>query len=1043
MEDNLSRMQEMTFLDAIAMAYVNQFEDFKGLCFVFPNKRAGTFFENSLKQFIGAHKRKLPAIMTITEFVENVSGRETASRIDLLFRLYNIYKEMNHRKALNDPELKIMDFDAFRGWGEIVLSDFSEVDQYSVDPSKIFKNVKDFKKLESNYLTEDQLRILKDYFGYTPPIGKIEEFWKNAYHKRNEDAEYPKIKGKFHELWETLAELYSRLDESLEKDGLATSGGTYRVALSRLSEQYGRDYLKWKRSRWNRVIMVGFNALSITEILIFEKLQKLAFQHNDFEVDFFWDCAGPILDDENSDASKYVRINKEKFPSPKWAEKYLQLSERNELPAKLEVIASPSNSAQAKIAGEEVESLLKELGAEKINSAKVAVVLPDENLLPVLLHALPENIGEFNLTMGYSLKQTSTASFMYHLRRLHQRSSKRSSGQRFFYAGDVRMLLSHPFSHYLIGSELVAKLNAMMEKGHKITVSYSDLEGVAGGRVEFLNIDRFNDDTEGVVSYLDNLLDRIDKALPGKASGIVKSEIDSSHISHYRDGLKMLKEATDKHNIALNATGVFYLVDRLLAGEKIAFEGEPLRGLQVMGLLETRLLDFEHIIVLSMNDRIMPRKSRHASFIPNALRAGYGLPRANYQERLFSYYFYRMISRAKSVSLIYDARAGEGMRSGGESRYLMQLRYLYAVDKLKESKYRFNLSNNTRLPHSVQKSKEIMQNILKYAKDNSGYNLSASALKKYLTCPVKFYYEQIAKVNTDSKSDVFIDPITQGNIVHDVMLRLYFPESKRTQYLNDSERVRITPEDIDRLLAEEVNVNGEAKNRIDEEVRRSVFRKFYDINEKEEPIPDKELQGTTAITASHLAELVRNVLAYDKGLAPFELAGGEMEGLYRYNYDKSDPSKKVNLKYAIDRLDILQPGSPDEKWRIVDYKTGGSHVLAKEFDDIFNGNSDAGNIFQLMLYANIFNLDKNKDEDMKLSIYQVNELLGEGEACPKFGKVKKGAVPIEGHKQINGEFISKLDEILKEIFNPEIDFYPTPNESNCNFCKLMQLCGKE
>lgn len=1015
---NLPRTVELTFLDAVAKAYVDQFNDLSEFCFVFPNKRAGTFFLRSVTRFLNEKAILSPEVLSISDFVENLSGRQVASRLDLIFRLYNIYKSISNKKGVGEIG-EIVEFDSFRSWGEIVLSDFSEVDQYVADPKQVFKNLKDLHDIESNFLTEEQREVLQEYFGYTPSIENIDNFWKSVETKEGKESQ---LKTKFMRLWDMLIPMYDALTESLTDSGLTTAGGAYKLALERLKEK-GRELLKWKR-----VVMVGFNTLSTSEVLIFSELKKINNQSGEF-ADFYWDFTGPVLSNVQSDASKFLRINNKKFPSPDWAADYLKQCSVDKMPPLCRVYASPSNAAQAKIAGDCVGELASALGNDDINAAKVAVVLPDENLLLPLLHAIPEDLKNINLTMGYSLKLTSTATFLHHLRCLHQRSSKANDDVS-FYGQDVKMLLAHPFTHFLLGSETVARLNTMMAKGHRISVLYSDLKAIAGESIEFLNIKDYADSTEGVIAYIDGLLMSVDKALEGKSEGVVKSELDRAHIERYRDGLQTLKNSAFEHNIKLGLTGVFFLVDKLLSGEKITFEGEPLAGLQVMGLLETRALDFEHLIVLSMNDKVMPMKSRHATFIPDGLRIGYGLPSANYHERLFSYYFYRMISRAKSVTLIYDARSGEGMRSGGESRYLMQLRYLFNNGKMEETKYRFSLTNSKRDAQPVEKSDEIMEEIKKYAQEGTNRNFSASALKKYNTCQVKFFYEEILGVKTDDEDSVFIDAISLGNILHDTMLNLYLP-NKNEQGIYLSNPKKITAEYIDNIMSVKVrNDKGQdVKSLIEEEVRKSVYRKFYGIRDDED-IPNTELTGSVAMTATYIVEQVKSILNYDRTLTPFDFVGGEISHSYRYEYE---PGKKVNMKYAIDRLDILS----GEQWRIVDYKTGESHVTGNSVDDIFDGNYKVQNLFQLMLYANLMNLDTNKNEKVRVVIYQPDSMAN-GDVVPMLGNDT-----INDHIQINDQFLERLNSMISEIFNQEKPFEPTDREGNCGYCKLKQLCGKE
>ena len=1002
------------FLDSVARAYVENFEDISEFCFVFPNKRSGTFFLRSLSQQLGSRFSMAPEVLSIADFVETLSGREVASRIDMLFRLFNIYKSNKSLVPGKAQDNGLLEFDAFRGWGEILLSDFSEVDQYDVDPDTLFGNVSDYREIASNFLTEEQMEILERYFGYSPNRKDVERFWKNLVPPDHNSA----IKERFMYLWQAMGPLYHALDDALAAEGLATPGGAYRIALERVRES-GKDLFDYKK-----IIFVGFNALSTTEALLFEEISKCGGFHEDEKdafADFYWDATGPVLESNDSDAAVFLRLNKRNFPSPAWAMEYIERNRVETMPADMRVIASPSNSAQTKIAAARVEDIVNQVGADSVKDARVAVVLPDENLLLPLLYALPESLSEVNLTMGYSLKLTSVASFLHHLRQFHSRARKRN-GETAYFHEDVKMLLSHPFTHALLGSRNVSALNTDILRHHRLTVSISEMKAVTGDSTpEVLDISGFGEGTAAGIQYIDNVLVHIDAALADESGGVVKSRIDRSHIALYRDALKRLEWAAEEHGIEMGLQGVFYMVDKLLAGEHVTFEGEPLEGLQVMGLLETRALDFEHLVILSLNDRVMPRKARHATFIPDSLRHGYGLPYSNYQERLFSYYFYRMISRAKSVTLIYDARSGEGMRSGGESRYLMQLRYLYARAGIKYENYRFLLSEASSNMRPVEKTSKVMTLIEEFARKGSGRNFSASALRKYGECQVKFFYEVIANLNTDPAQSDFIDPITQGNIVHDTMLHLYFPKNDRRVFLD--KRIVVSKEFIASMLEE--------REKIRIELRRAINRHHF--NRKGEDA-DMAVEGAAAMVARQLERQIRDILRYDMSLAPFELVGGEMSGLYEWEFM---PGRKVNMKYAIDRLDIMNPGTSSERWRIVDYKTGGALVTADEFEDIFNGKYTAKNLFQLLLYANLLNLDQKMDEDVKVAIYEVGRIAAEGEIIPKIGKDR-----LEGHKQINEEFLDRVNTIIADIFDPMKPFVPAEDDEHCRFCSLHDLCGR-
>lgn len=1027
------------FLDSVAQAYATEFPDsLADFCFVFPNKRAGTFFLRSLSRNL-TRMSVAPQVLSIADFVESLSGRQVASRIDLLFRLYNLYRQSGLHGACHGDSGKsrtsgitdLLDFDSFRRWGEIVLSDFSAVDQYYVNPDDIFKNVADFRNISSNYLTSEQLYIMERYFGYTPAVNDIREFWRNFQTGGETD-----LKHEYLMLWQVMGPLYRMLDKSLAADGLVTPGGAYRLAVDRVREEGDRLF------PYKKIVFVGFNALSTSEAMLFEAISKVAGvsqTERDAFADFYWDATGPVLTSRESDAAWFLRRNKTNLPSPSWAQPYLDKSDVSEMPSDIRVIASPSNAQQTKLAADRVTEIKQTAGEKSLNDARVAVVLPDENLLLPLLYALPSDIDSLNLTMGYSLRQTPVASFMHHLRRLHARSRMDDKDVAFFHE-DIIAMISHPIFHLLLTEADAVNINTDIVRSHRVMIPLKQILDVASVEsreaLKMVLTAPASGRTDDGVAYLLRVLTIMDTSLSASRGDMMKSRLDSSHLGVYRDALMRLEDAAREHDIEMGLQGVFYMTDKLLAGEKVMFEGKPLAGLQVMGLLETRALDFDHLVILSLNDRVMPRKARRSSFIPDALRRGFGMPYANYEERLFSYYFYRMISRTKSVTLIYDARAGEGMRSGGESRYLMQLRYLYGRDKIRYDNYNFHITGAPHLneeSRAVRKEPWIMDKIEEFARKSGGRNLSATALRKYCECQVKFFYEVVAGLRTDTEEPDCIDPIAQGNIIHDTMLRLYFPEETRRHFIeNEEDRVHMTSEKIDAILA-------------DRDLIRSAIEASIRLHHLHTRDQNAEIDYASRMVAGQLEKQIHEILEYDRQLTPFDLAGGEMEGLYRWTFrDARGKERHVNMKYAVDRLDILKPGTAGERWRIVDYKTGGALVKAEKRENIFDGTYDAKNIFQLLLYADLFRFDHNCDKDLKLSIYQVSRLLSEGEKLPDIEGTERDCDQ-EFNNALDEYFHDRLNDMLRDIFNPEIPFLPVPEadeESHCRFCRLQTLCGK-
>ena len=1012
------------FLESVALAYHSNFDDMSEFCFVFPNKRAGTFFLKHLQDASEERTLMAPRVTSITDFVAELADHDVASRIDLLFRLYNIYvSEAGEKGSAGEDDKRgkvFSDFDSFRNWGETLLSDFSEVDQYDVDADSLFKNVKDYREISSSFLTEEQIEVMERYFGYTPGLWEVERFWKNM----NPPSD---IKNKFLLLWQQMAPLYHSLNKSLHSERLCTSGGAYRLALQRL-KIHGKKILPWKK-----IVIVGFNALSTTEALIFEELKRLEAEEGvaGTYAEFFWDGTGPVLSGAVNDAASFLKYNLRNFPSPSWADTWMKESETKDMPVHLTAIGAPSNAAQGKVAGSKVGEMMGEKGEEEIKNAKVAVVLPDENLLMPFLYALPEGLEAVNLTMGYSLRITSVMSFIYHLRRV--RSTQRKAGEDIaFYHEDLRLFLSHPYMHAVAGSKTISEINGFMNRHHKITITLSELRDFSEPLAGILRKLPEDISVTEVIAYLEEVMVIVSAALDSADAGVLKSRIDRSHIEVYRDALRRLDNACAEHGIEMGMAGVFVMVDKLLAGEQVTFEGEPLEGLQVMGLLETRALDFDRLIILSMNDRVMPRKSSGRTFIPDSLRHGYGLPYSNYREDLFSYYFYRMISRAKEVTMIYDARSSSGMRSGGMSRYLMQLRYLYARDLLKFENHKFLLSPSVAKVKDVEKNALVMSQLEEFTVRGSRRNFSASALRNYFMCPVKFYYENVMGLRAEDEPSEYIDAIGLGNVVHEVMFHLYFPEGKRNIYLD--EPIKLEAADIRRLIDDD-----DTLHRL---VTKSINRLHFHL---EEDRLDTPLEGAAALIGEKIVSQIRDVLNYDLTLTPFELVGGEISGLVEWPV--GDKGRKVNMKYAIDRLDKVRLPDGTESYRIVDYKTGNAHVKARDMDAVFNGDEEARNFFQLMLYANLMNFDRNLNVPVRLAIYQISELGKKGETLPSIGRPAepgKRAVydRLSSHLDHNEEFLEKTGYILSEIFNPELPFIAVDDDEKCKYCNLSHLCGR-
>lgn len=1021
----------ISFLDSIARAYASLDVDLSSYLFVFPGRRAGTFFLKYLADACGRRDIVLPEVLTMTDFAERLSGRVVAGRIELLFILYQAYVDLLKEGGVrNVPE-----FDSFRRWGETALSDFNEVDMQDVDASSLFKNVKDLREISSNFLTEEQMKVMNEFFGQAfDPEAEARGFWKTF--NDNDDSV---ISSKFRLLWQVLGPLHESFLLRLEEKGLTSSGGSFRLAADRLEKGWPLD------SGVEKVVMIGFNALTSSERRIFDALADLEDEESGEPfAEFFWDATGPVISDPASSAGRYVQFDMKRWPMPEWARPWVSQSCTDSLPDSLRLISVPSNSMQIKVVSEVLADMSAQLPASDFKDAKVAVVLPDEQLLIPMLYSVPDSIGDVNLTMGYPLRLSAICTFISLLRRLE--SSRRKTGNAIgYYYKDLNMLLSHPFSRVLFGAG-VTKVKEWIASHHRFIVDIADVRNISPEMSELLHPLGEDAGPHETARCLDGILQRISAAISEDGGSSPRNDVDLANIEVYRCAVAQLLASVEEYGMNMGWRTFMALADRLLSAENVYFEGQPLRGLQVMGILETRALDFERIIIPSLNERILPARRRTRTFISESLRKAYGLPPVSYSESLFAYYFFRMISRAREVVLLYDSRSSDGARSGDVSRYVLQLQYLYARDRIKQESRTFSITKSELHPSPVAKTPEIMDVLRAYLDQSSnGRNLSATVLTKYANCQLRFYFEEILKIKTDEISAEFIDAITQGSVVHDAMEAMYLPENMRKVYLEH-------PQIVDAPLVEAC-IRDTA--RIDALIRRSVNSRFYHLPPKD---IDRPLRGSAAHVAGILRKQVLDILRFDLSQVPFLLFGVEIDGNVAL---KMPDGKLVNMRFAIDRLDSqLQriDGCERELRRIVDYKTGSVHAKAESMQSVFDGEAEGKNLLQLWLYANIFdalpdkNFDKKgprpvidlfsensnlPDQKLILELYEVCKVSTGKHTYPYVEKVCQ-----YDHEPQNAVFLQHLLAMLSQIFDEKQPFHPALDEKSCRYCPFKTICWR-
>ena len=1064
-----------TFLNVIASEYSSRYPDLSRLVFVLPNKRSGSFL---LKAFSDCNDnvRISPRILTITDFVADISPLVSDSRIDLLFRLFNIYKNLQHG-------VETQDFDKFRSWGETIINDFNEIDMQMVDVEALFKNVYDLNAIRSDFLTEEQKKVMSEYFGYVSESNTedLRKFWFQF------DDNNKGLKQRFKSLWQLLHPLYTALKDNLKKDGLTTSGGVYREAAIRIESGF-------EPLEGDKIIFVGFNALSMAESFIFRALKKMEIpalgeDNVKFEpkADFIWDIVPEIFAAEGGPAMKFVGSNlkKENFPMPHWIAMPIRRSVPNEFP-KLKIISVPSNVMQTKVAAMELSTLLKSDNdnrkgdtnvTETIKNAKVAIVLPEENLLSPLLYSLPPEFSKPNLTMGFPLRQTPVISFAFLLKKLHQRSKKSGQSHSFFFE-DVKNLLSHPYSRILFESEKINEFIQRNEKERKILVTSQNLESLGNNSPVLFRYFEENVSPGCIIDYIKELFLKIkDEIKEGAKNTYLRAGVENVYIGTYIDALIRLKNCVGQYEIKFKPNEIFNLADRLIGGENVVFDGRPLEGLQVMGVLETRCLDFDKIIMLSVNERVLPKTGRNSTFIPNIIRSAFGMPPANFQEEIFSYYFYRVIGRCREGILTYDSRSSEN-RSPGPSRYLLQLKHLCENIDIEENEARFDMPRALREIPVVEKNQDIQETIELYLMDDDGSDsndsnsvkrknkyFSASGLSHYFRCPILFLYADILGIRVEREKIETIDAIDMGTIVHRIIESLYFPENKRGTFLDSP--IVITKDFLETLLFEKKSSGGET--RIEKETRKAILKVHFNKDESE--LSTGKLTGSAAIIFDFIIKYVKNIISADLQRVPFRLWGSEISQIIKYKIDQNDSACEpvyIGMKMVIDRLDQAGESGDDLPFRIVDYKTGSVHLEAESLSDLFDGEVRAQNIFQLLFYAEmLLKLVNTKDwkwgkkikdkkafeEYLQLVIYNVPQLpKSNGVRNPQIGYMinEKG---VESPRVIStmGEFrmleqeegitfLGLLENKIREIINSDYKFVGIPAESRCRFCDYKLRC---
>ena len=955
-----------TFLKQVAQDLFSKLNgDFSNVAVVFPNKRASLFFNEYLSAQ-AEHPIWSPTYISISELFRKCSDLNIGDPVKLVCDLYKVFKEESgSNEALDD----------FYFWGEMLISDFDDADKNMADTETLFSNLKDLNDLTDRYefLEEEQKEALAQFFANF----NIEES--------------TQLKQRFITTWDVLGKVYSKYKSLLKSQSIAYEGMMYRE----VTENFDIDQLPY-----SKYVFVGFNVLNKVEHTLFEKLNEAG------KALFYWDYDNYYLNRCPHEAGEFIRRNLKDFPSELPSELFSNLDNDKDIT----VIKSPTENGQARYLPQWIRDNLTP--SEK----ETAVVLCNESLLQPVLHCLPENVKHINITMGFPLSQTPAYSFLNALIELHISGYNPKTG-RYQYE-HVASVLKHPYTIQL--SDKTEELMQTLTTNNRFYPLPSELMQDEALDLLF----RPCDNNKTLCKTLAEALKRIAIIYQNQAK-----TSEQAYDQLYRESLfKAYTTINRFYTLIEDGTlnvqpGTFQrLLTRVMATANIPFHGEPAIGLQIMGVLETRNLDFRHLILLSVNEGQLPKSGNDSSFIPYNLRKAFGMTTIDHKIAVYAYYFYRMIQRAEKVDFIYNTTT-DGLNKGEISRFILQLlaEWNHPIKQKSLEAEQSPLQTESIL---VNKDLSIMRRMQSHfdVRVNPKASISPSAMNCYMDCPLKFYYKYVAKLNVPDEVSSEIDSAKFGSIFHWVAEHIYKKLTECGKLINK--------ETLEALLKDEARLHDFVDNGFKE--------LFFNIPANERP----EYNGVQLVNSEVIYRYVRQLLKNDLAYAPFNFIASET-AVYE-NIDINTPKGAIKSRIGgiIDRMD-----EKDGTLRIVDYKTGGKPETFPEVESLFTpGDKRSNYIFQTFLYASIVEKklhDKGDSRKVAPALLYIHKASAEDYSPVIVQKEsRKDPKPIDDFSSYEPEYRERLQALLEEIFNPDIPFCQTEEEDKCTYCDYCKLCRK-
>ena len=940
-----------TFLQLVAESLLQRYgSNLSRITVVFPGKRAGLFLDQALAE-LSPTPVWSPRYTTISDLFQQASPYTLCDTVEAVCRLHRIY-------AMHVEEAQTLD--QFYGWGEILLSDFDDVDKHRADAHRLFANIHDIKALDdSSYLSPEQVAALRAFF-------------KDFSVENN-----TKLKETFLRLWNQMGVIYDELNASMRRDGLLYEGALQRDVIDRLSEISFPD---------RTFVIVGFNVLNDVEQALFDELQKRG------QALFYWDYDAFYVDPaagESHEAGYFIRQNLQRYGNELPPECFRNM----EQPKQLTMVAASSENVQARY----LPQWLEQYKTEQEN--RTAVVLCNEQLLQPVLHAVPPSVGSLNVTMGYPLTDTPVSSFVGVL--LSLQTDGYDAVHRRFRASALRAVTAHPFASLVDESLWKTK--------------------TAGSRE--------------LLCYLASILTALGQKIAQRDDAADKSMTtlyaEAVFVAYTRINRLISLMSGEAPLLDVNERTLRRLVNDVLYAQSIPFHGEPAVGLQVMGVLETRALDFEHVLMLSVGEGYLPKSVSDTSFIPYNLKEAFGLTTIRHKIAVYAYYFYRLIQRAQHVTFVYN-ESNAGVRQNELSRFLRQLQ---AETAFPIGHFKMQVAADV-LPRPVvakDKTPEVMQRLFERfdctglpLKERRWHLLTPSAMNYYTTCPLQFYYHYVEGLRVEDTDEDGFSAIQFGDVFHRAAQLLYEDLKSKGEIVRQ--------EDIDRMLELQ-----------EERLKGFIHQAFREKYFKGKP---EEYTGILLIARRVVHAYLIQLLRYDRRIAPIRIHGLETVKSETFRVKAGERELELEVGGIIDRLDEISDVTkkPDGVLvRVLDYKTGGKPEGVNEVESLFRNTEQKEHyVFQATLYATIVQAKMKKPVAPCLFFTHCS---GSDDYSPLVKMAKKDVQDVldpltEGGEPLAAEFRRQLQNLIDEIFDPQKPFEQTTHTRSCQMCPYHNLCGR-